>query len=242
MVAAVLKRLAAAAVCFRAPGLPSGAARRTLCSVPSVGVTPLRVRLAPRHAASFSTGAQQDEPPAKSPLNALPGPLRDNLVGMSQVVFCNSPLAGGLILAGLFAGDPWLGACSAVSLASATAMARLAAVDDDTVSNGMASYNGALVGCAFAAFLPGSWDPAVVLASAAGGAFTPILAVALNNTLSMPQWTLAFNFTVLPPLFYHQSFNQPATEDAPAVRPMTASLCAIPHALLSSHLSRPPRA
>jgi urea transporter len=100
---------------------------------------------------------------------------------------------------------------------SATAMARLASVDDDMVSNGLASYNGALVGCAFAVFLPGSWAPEIALASAAGGAFTPMLAVALKNSLSMPQWTLAFNFTVLPPLLYHKPFSQPPPADAPAV-------------------------
>jgi urea transporter len=96
-------------------------------------------------------------------------------------------------------------------------MARLASVDDDMVSNGLASYNGALVGCAFAVFLPGTWAPEIALASAVGGAFTPILAVALKNSLSMPQWTLAFNFTVLPPLLYHKPFSQPPPADAPAV-------------------------
>ena len=70
-------------------------------------------------------------------------------------------------------------------------MARAASIDDDMVSNGLASYNGALVGCAFSVFLPGSWDPAIMIASALGGAWTPILAVALKNTFSMPQWTLA---------------------------------------------------
>ena len=89
------------------------------------------------------------------------------------MVFCNSIASGVLITGGLFVGDPWLGTCSAISLVSATAMARLAsgasptranaaarfgaeqhsvrraaAVDDDMVSNGLASYNGALVGCA----------------------------------------------------------------------------------------------
>ena len=97
-------------------------------------------------------------------------------------------------------------------------MARAASIDDDMVSNGLASYNGALVGCAFSVFLPGSWDPAIMIASALGGAWTPILAVALKNTFSMPQWTLAFNFTVLPPLLYHKPFSQPPPADAPAVR------------------------
>jgi urea transporter len=97
-------------------------------------------------------------------------------------------------------------------------MARAASIDDDMVSNGLASYNGALVGCAFSVFLPGSWDPTIMIASALGGAWTPILAVALKNTFSMPQWTLAFNFTVLPPLLYHKPFSQPPPADAPAVR------------------------
>jgi urea transporter len=97
-------------------------------------------------------------------------------------------------------------------------MARAASIDDDMVSNGLASYNGALVGCAFSVFLPGTWDPTIMIASALGGAWTPILAVALKNTFSMPQWTLAFNVTVLPPLLYHKPFSQPPPADAPAVR------------------------
>ena len=136
------------------------------------------------------------------------------------MVFCNSIASGVLITGGLFVGDPWLGTCSAISLVSATAMARLAsgasptranaaarfgaeqhsvrraaAVDDDMVSNGLASYNGALVGCAFSVFLPGEWVPEIAAASAAGGAVSTILAVSLKNILTMPQCA-----SLLPPL------------------------------------------
>ena len=55
------------------------------------------------------------------------------------------------------------------------------------VSNGLASYNGALVGCAFSVFLPGEWVPEIAAASAAGGAVSTILAVSLKNILTMPQ-------------------------------------------------------
>ena len=99
---------------------------------------------------------------------------------MGQVVFCNSPVAGAMIIGGLFAGDlaagntPLLGAMSALSLATATAAARLCSIDDDMVSNGLASYNGALVGCAFAVFLPMQ------------GVSIPLIAVCDHNT-PLPQ-------------------------------------------------------
>ena len=113
-------------------------------------------------AAAASAAAAPDDGKQQQPTSpsSLPQPFRENLVGMGQVVFCNSPVSGAIIIGGLFASDlatgstPWLGAMSVLSLATATAAARICSIDDDMVSNGLASYNGALVGCAFAVFLP----------------------------------------------------------------------------------------
>jgi urea transporter len=178
----------------------------------------------PRHVrcAPLSTD-QREEPPSADDETSTPIPaaLRDNLVGMGQVVFCNSAASGGLIVTGLMAHDvatgsfPILASMSLLSLCSATATARVAGIDDDMVSNGLASYNGALVGCAFTVFLPETLPTAALAAaSAAGGATTSILAVALKNTLTMPQWTFAFNFTTLPALLYVQPFNKPTAADS----------------------------
>ena len=68
------------------------------------------------------------------------------------------------------------------------------------VSNGLASYNGALVGCAFSVFLPGEWVPEIAAASAAGGAVSTILAVSLKNILTMPQCAPSSLLPFHPPL------------------------------------------
>ena len=68
------------------------------------------------------------------------------------------------------------------------------------VSNGLASYNGALVGCAFSVFLPGEWVPEIAAASAVGGAVSTILAVSLKNILTMPQCAPSSLLPFHPPL------------------------------------------
>lgn len=181
----------------------------------------LRLRLPQGHpvrwAGRSTGGAGDDEAKLEAPrggLSSLPRALRDNLVGMGQVVFCNSAASGAVITSALFAGDllagqaPLLGSMSLLALGAATLAAKVAGVDDGKVKNGLASYNGALVGCAFAVFLPmqGVSLPCIAAASVAGGATTALLTVSLGNTLSMPQWTLAFNFTCLPALLYAKPF------------------------------------
>ncbi|EGB01907.1 hypothetical protein AURANDRAFT_69378, partial [Aureococcus anophagefferens] len=79
-----------------------------------------------------------------------------SIKGVGQVVFLDKPAQGNVVLAGLAYGDPALAVLAAVGGASATSAARLLDVDRGSVDAGLCSYNGVLVGCAFAAFLPGA--------------------------------------------------------------------------------------
>jgi len=134
----------------------------------------------------------------------VPSLVDETLRGVGQVLFCNSAASGAIILVGLAVGDPWLAALAGVGTVSATAFARVAGIEKEFIANGLAGYNGCLVGCAFSVFLSlPAWSPCAAVATAAGGVASTALAVALKNGMtSVPQWTLAFNITTLAALAY----------------------------------------
>ena len=74
------------------------------------------------------------------------------LRGVGQVFFCNSPISGFLMLAGVFASDALVGAFCVFGVCLATWFARILNLDKNLLASGIWGYNGALVGCAFAAF------------------------------------------------------------------------------------------
>ena len=141
---------------------------------------------------------------------------------MSQVIFLNSPASGGITLAALAYGDPWLGALSAVGTVAAAASAHACRLDSGAISAGLMGYNGCLVGCAFSVFLDlPAWSSTAALATVAGAALTAPLAAALKPACgNVPQFTLAFNFATLSALF--------------AVRPLAGAAAADPAATLSA--------
>jgi urea transporter len=150
-----------------------------------------------------------------------PAILDESLRGMGQVVFCNSPLTGGIILGGLAVGDPWLATLGALGAVSSTATARAIGLDASAVSAGLAGYNGCLVGCAFSVFLgQPAWAPEVAVATLAASAATAPLLPALKKACgSVPSWTLGFNLTTLSVLTYTRPFDVPAAAAAAAVLP-----------------------
>ena len=75
-------------------------------------------------------------------------------------------------------------------------------LDAGATSAGLFGYNGCLVGCAFSVFL-GAPPVTTLAATAVGGGASAIVAAALKPAMgSVPQWTLAFNFTTLSALAY----------------------------------------
>jgi Urea transporter len=100
----------------------------------------------------------------------LPPPLSSSSLlwtsswtGVGQVIFLQSDTAGKIILASLAVGDPFLASLAALGSVSATAMAQVAHLDQESSSSassmtraGLYSYNGCLVGCAASVFLTGS--------------------------------------------------------------------------------------
>ncbi|CAJ1429754.1 unnamed protein product [Effrenium voratum] len=133
--------------------------------------------------------------------------------GMGQVVFCNNSFSGILIAAALFAGDAQTGTLALLGCSSATALAKLLGQSPQNVESGLAGYNGALVGCALSVFEPGlglwanlatqlgsPWMAPLGTAALTVvlGAATAPLAAALGPRMApVPQWTIAFNLTVL---------------------------------------------
>lgn len=137
------------------------------------------------------------------------------------MVFCNSPLAGAVIMGGLALGDPMLAALAGTGAATATVTAMLAGLDAGAVKDGLMGYNGALVGCAFAVFLPMAGIHGLVPAAAtvAGAAVSPFVALACARAMgSVPHWTLAFNAVALAGLLRVQPLaaSAAAATDGPA--------------------------
>ena len=132
----------------------------------------------------------------------LPPFADECLRGVGQVVFCNSPASGAMILGALAVGDPWLAVNAAAGATAATAAARGAGLDAGATSAGLFGYNGCLVGCALSVFL-GAPPVTTLAATVVGGGASAIVAAALKPAMgSVPQWTLAFNFTTLSALAY----------------------------------------
>ena len=129
-----------------------------------------------------------------------------SLKGVGQVIFLNNPKCGGLILASLAIGDPYLAALAATGATASTATARLAQLDADQTNKGLLSYNGSLVGCATAVFLVPSTQNLLAAAAVTcgGAAATTFLSVSLGHYLSsQPQWTYSFNLVTLSMLLRH---------------------------------------
>lgn len=110
-------------------------------------------------------------------------------------------------------GDPQTGVMALLGCSSATLLARSVGLERGFVSDGLAGYNGALVGCALSVF-----QPALPLMPAALGALGPFSSGALGDLLltllvgglsapvaaklgplmaPVPQWTVVFNVLAL---------------------------------------------
>jgi urea transporter len=72
----------------------------------------------------------------------------------------------------------------------------MAGLDSNSINDGLLGYNGCLVGCAAAVFGPASII-ACTTTTIVGSAATPFVASALKETMTMPQWTFAFNIVTL---------------------------------------------
>ena len=103
------------------------------------------------------------------------------LRGVGQVFFCNSPISGFLMLAGVFASDALVGAFCVFGVCLATWFARILNLDKNLLASGIWGYNGALVGCAFAAFtLPPVYN------SGASASLPVALSAAIGVTVMSP--------------------------------------------------------
>lgn len=138
--------------------------------------------------------------------------------GFGQVIFCNSFLAGALILVGLFAGDPWLATLSVAASLTATLTAYAARLDKAFVDEGLCSYNAVLFACGTSVFLgydAWTWQPAVW--AVLGGVFMPFVSMAMARLSDVPAWTWGFNFCMLAVLLRVQPLAHPGPppDDAP---------------------------
>jgi urea transporter len=128
--------------------------------------------------------------------------------GIGQVIFLNSQTSGLVLLGGLALGSPYLATLAALGTVTATATSHAAGLDTSSIKDGLLGYNGCLVGCAAAVF-----GPASVLAATAstivGAAATPFVAASLKETISIPQWTYAFNIVALTSLLRTRPFLVP---------------------------------
>lgn len=162
--------------------------------------------------ANLAWTKQKTWDPLEAKLNNL-SPLNDRAMrGLSQVLLCNSPVTGALVLSGLTLTAPLTAGLAYLGCATANFVAKEAKLDEEALDSGLLGYNGVLLGAAFSVFLPMKL-PAVAAATVLGAAITPFVYTAIGNsmqfertrknttnymtTVKIPQWTLAFNAVAL---------------------------------------------
>jgi urea transporter len=123
------------------------------------------------------------------------------LRGVGQVCFMNNPVTGLLIVAGMFAGEAWLGVAGLIGLAASTATAMLLQLDRGAIRAGLFGFNGVLVGAGLSLFLGPDWDLLVivwiVVLAATSTVLHAALATVFTSAWTVPPFTLAFNFITL---------------------------------------------
>lgn len=120
--------------------------------------------------------------------------------GVGQVIFLGSSKSGGVLLASLAVGDPYLAALAATGTMASTGTAYMCGMNRGTLDAGLLAYNGCLIGCAAGGFLvpiqyglvtSTLWTLALAPATTFAAAALP------KVTGSVPQWTWAFNAVAL---------------------------------------------
>ena len=116
---------------------------------------------------------------------------------LGQVIFLNSTNSSRAILASLAIGDPTLAIYAALGACTATFTAQsIIGLNQQSCSDGLLGYNGALIGCAMSVFGP-SFAPLGVAYTIVGASATSVFCASLNKALSQPQWTWSFNAVAL---------------------------------------------
>jgi urea transporter len=143
--------------------------------------------------------------------------------GIGQVIFLNSQTSGIVLLGGLALGSPYLATLAALGTATATATSHAAGLDSASIKDGLLQYNGCLVGCAAAVFGPASVLVATT-STIVGAAATPFVAASLKETMSIPQWTFAFNFVALTSLLRTRPLLAPDAAQDDVAEPLASAV------------------
>jgi urea transporter len=150
-----------------------------------------------------------------------------SLKGIGQVIFLNSPRAGGLLLASLAVGDPFLACMAATGSLASTLTSQQACLSKNAMMDGLHSYNGCLVGCATAVFVAPEATLTALTVTLAGASASTMVAASLTNMFKMPQWTYAFNIVTLTILLRLQPFQTAAAVDSTGPVPTTAPFASL---------------
>ncbi|QCJ45443.1 urea transporter (plasmid) [Bacillus sp. S3] len=117
------------------------------------------------------------------------------LKGISQVILIENSITGLLILIAILISSIYLGAIALLSAMIGTLIGILGGVDEDTINQGLLSYNSVLTGMALALFLQGPYMWVVALAGAAIAAFLTAAMMHFMKNNEVP--ILTFPFIVL---------------------------------------------
>jgi urea transporter len=143
--------------------------------------------------------------------------------GFGQVIFVNSDLGGAIIFGSLIVGSgglylpslAFLGTSISQLVGFYTTSSSLSSyvTVENHYRDGLISYNGCLIGCASAVFIPdiGTAIGTTLLGATATTYTSILLSKYLSTSSGMPQWTYAFNIIMLSALFRMEPFKVPAT-------------------------------
>lgn len=140
------------------------------------------------------TSWAEDRPPVPAVLMTLRS--------LGQVIFINNPFSGLLVLLGLGLQSPWMAVYGVVGVLAANLTARRLEVSDHALTKGVFGFNGALVGCAAAAFGDlgsrsgaAAWIPAVAVTAALSSLLLHRCGDWLFRRAALPPLTLPFCVT-----------------------------------------------
>ncbi len=176
------------------PGDSSGSVHNLLTGL--LGATPVRpgrlARLLPTSGTLHGLSDRCKDSKGLSNLLAL-------LRGLGQVIFINNPVSGFVLLLALVLQAPAMAALAALGITAAHLFARRLGCEEPALRNGIYGFNGALVGCAVAAFaqLGGAaallaWGLVVVAGAGLTTLLVEILGRRLLGRLGLPPLTLPF--------------------------------------------------
>ncbi len=107
--------------------------------------------------------------------------------GFGNMVFCNNPISGILVITAMYIDHPFMATCSLLGVCGSTWTGRMIGADSNMVDSGIYSYNGLLCGFYIALFSykgPAHWELFLLVNCYLVGSLSSVFMMAMSNVLA----------------------------------------------------------